>query len=361
MISSVGVPAVISPMPVLSTTPSSDTALSDGASQRTSLKIRSHSQVRTTDDGQLLATSKTKLRFRYDFEAADGTKIRIRAEANLNYAQLTDSDEQSQSLKLRATARISILQEGVSSDLSPLLNNPENSTDAKSVISTALDLFHQVTDTATSLFLNSDPLDGDSLITGVAEAFNGLSESLTALFQPSSETPTAVPSTEAPELLEPPVADPAEVVPAQLEQSEAGSPVVIDPEPLLEMLLPATAEASEPEAAPVEDVAQEETAAPEAEVLPEADAPTEAGEVQNTEPAANEPTQPLVREAMFRVRLRVMESLRSLVGVFDSDSSRQQVSQSMLRVSAQFSARYSVNGSGGSEALPNTTNIDAQV
>lgn len=79
-----------------------------------------------------------------------------------------------------------------------MLNNPENSTDAKSVISTALDLFHQVTDTATSLFLNSDPLDGDSLITGVAEAFNGLSESLTALFQPSSETPTAVPSTERP-------------------------------------------------------------------------------------------------------------------------------------------------------------------
>jgi len=364
MISSVGLPAAINPMPVLSTSPSKS-ALTEGSYQRTSLKIRSQSQVRTTDDGQLLATSRTKLRFNYDFEAADGTKIRIHAVANLNYAQLADSDEQS--LKLRATAKISILQEGVASDLAPLSVAPEISDDAKKAISAGLDLFRQAMETATSLFLGSDPVDGDSLIAGAVEAFNGLSDSIGALFAPPAKIPTSLPSPEAAELLEPPVTAPTKVVPAPPEQGEATPPADAEREPLPETLPPAMAEVSEPETTPAEEVGQEEAATPETVVLPvageptEAGQPSEAGDVQNTEPAPAGSTRSLVGSAMFRVRLRVMESLRDLVGVFDFDSSRLQVSQSVFLASAQFTARYDVRELGVNEALPSATSIDAHV
>lgn len=383
MISSVGVPAVTGPISVPSTSPSTETptneasgdgavsprgadelslspsgslAVSGGGYQRTSLKIHSHSQVRTTDDGQRLATSHTKLRFNYDFEAADGTKIRIHAVANLNYAQLTDSDAESQSLKLRATAKISILQEGVSSDLGSLFGTPEISDDAKTAISTGLDLFRQAMDTATSLFLGSAPVDGDGLIAGAVEAFNGLSDSIGALFEPPAETPS-LPSPEAAELPEPPATDSTEVAPTPSEPSEAAPPVDAEPEPLPESLPPATAEVSEPEAAPVEDAGQAEAVAPETAAVSEAGEPSEAGDVQNTEPA---PTRSLVGAAMFRVRLHVMASLRDLVGVFDSASSGQQTSQSLFRASAQLTARYSVSGSGVTNALPSATTLDAQ-
>lgn len=390
MISSVGVPAVTGPISVPSTSPSTETptneasgdgavsprgadelslspsgslAVSGGGYQRTSLKIHSHSQVRTTDDGQRLATSHTKLRFNYDFEAADGTKIRIHAVANLNYAQLTDSDAESQSLKLRATAKISILQEGVASDLGSLFGTPEISDDAKTAISTGLDLFRQAMDTATSLFLDSEPVDGDGLIAGAVEAFNGLSDSIGALFEPPAETPS-LSSPEAAELPEPPATDSTEVAPAPSEQGEATPPVDAEPEPLPESLPPTAAEVSEPEAAPVEDAGQAEAVAPETAVVPEtgepseAGQPSEAGDVQNTEPT---PTRSLVGAAMFRVRLHVMASLRDLVGVFDSASSGQQTSQSQFRVSAQFIARYSVSGTGVNEALPSVTGLDAHV
>ena len=100
--------------------------------------------------------SHTKLRFRYDFEAADGTRIRIRAKANLHYSQINHSDEGSQSTRLRAKARILVLQENVSTGAAPLLETPEVSSEAKHEISQAIDHFYQITDAATSLFLDSD-------------------------------------------------------------------------------------------------------------------------------------------------------------------------------------------------------------
>lgn len=108
---------------VLSFSQAESLPTSDGYFQRTSLKVRANSQVKTTGDGDVLTTSKAKLRFSYDFEAADGTKIRVRAQANLNYAQLSGDDEQSQSMRLRVTAKVSILQENVASGLSPLMTH----------------------------------------------------------------------------------------------------------------------------------------------------------------------------------------------------------------------------------------------
>jgi hypothetical protein len=64
---------------------------------------------------------------------------------------------------------------------------------------------------------------------------------------------------------------------------------------------------------------------------------------------------------MFKVRLQVIQSLNGLVGVFDSDSSDPPTSQSVLRASAQFSARYNVSGSGVIDALSGDNRIDTQV
>ena len=154
----------------------------DGTYQRTSLKIRVHSETEVADDGDVVAMSQTKLRFRYDFEAADGTSIHIRAQASLNYAQTSDSDDGSQTTKLRVAARVSILQENVSNGLAPLQETPDISTEANEFISQAIDLFQQVIDATTSAFLDSDPLDGDNLIAGLVEAFNGLSAAIDSMF-----------------------------------------------------------------------------------------------------------------------------------------------------------------------------------
>ncbi len=165
----------------------------DGTYQRTSLKIRVHSETAVADDGDVLARSQTKLRFRYDFEAADGTSIHIRAQASLNYAQTSDSEDGSQTTKLRVAARVSILQENVSNGLAPLQKTPDISTEAKDFISQAIDLFQQVIGATTSAFLDSDPLDGDNLIAGLVEAFNGLSAAIDSMFLSPPTDPEAAP------------------------------------------------------------------------------------------------------------------------------------------------------------------------
>ena len=94
--------------------------------ERTSLQLRAQSQLQVTEDGQTLATAQAKLRFRYDFQAADGSTIQIRLQANLNYAQLTDADTESQTTKLRASLHISILQKNVASGVAPPAKRPQH-------------------------------------------------------------------------------------------------------------------------------------------------------------------------------------------------------------------------------------------
>ena len=167
----------------LSLSQSAPQALTNATYQRTSLKIRARSEVSTADDGDVRAVkSQARLRFRHEFEAADGTHIRIRFQANLNYAQATDSEDGSQFMRLQAAARVSILQENVSSGTAPLLDTPDISAASKQLMSQALDLFQQVVDATTSAFLDSDPLDGDGLIAGLVDAFNELSASIDSMF-----------------------------------------------------------------------------------------------------------------------------------------------------------------------------------
>lgn len=419
MLSSVGAPAVSNPIlaplaptpadassnvPSESTTSASGTDVfslsqpgsptsDDGVYQRTSLQLRQRSHVRLTDDGQSHAISHTKLRFRYDFEAADGTQIRIRAQTNLRYSQLTGGDQESQSLKLRATASVSVLQETVSSGVSPLLETPDNSANLKNLISGALDLFRQVTDAATSAFLDSEALDGDRLITGMVEAFNGLSEAISSIFVPPASTPETLPSADTGGALEPPPVTPDDVLPPEPAPIETESPVDVDPTPVPDAPsetpqdvaqpdvpegeiaenvgegdTPAVEDGSQGDAPVVEDIATPETgeqgeAVEGGNVGPVPDESTIPDPITEptTEPTTTEPSRQFAGSVMFKLRLQVIQSLNSLVGVFDSGSSDQPTSHSVLRASAQFSARYNISGPGVIDALSGDNRIDTQV
>lgn len=330
------------------TTPSSDGTSGDGANQlslaqsglldgadtyreRTSLQLRAQSQLQVTEDGQTLATAQAKLRFRYDFQAADGSTIQIRLQANLNYAQLTDADTESQTTKLRASLHISILQKNVASGVAPLQNDPSTSTDAQDTISQALDLFQQVTDAARSLFQASDPLDGDSLITSLVDAFNELADSLSSAFlpTPADSTPTDDATTAA-------------ELPAPVDTSTPTepAPVVIDV-PVVDVPQPEIA-AVEPETVPAEDAAPEESTPQETTSQTEdttSDTTAEAESSQDaTAPATTAPTQSLASTVILRVRLQVIQSLRNLTSVFDGSDTEAPSSSSTQHTSGHHSS-----------------------
>ncbi|MHB8861453.1 MAG: hypothetical protein ACYC6N_03540 [Pirellulaceae bacterium] len=308
--------------------------------QRSSLKIRAHSQVKVMDDGDLRARSHTKLRFRYEFEAADGTRIEIRAKANLNYSQTTDSDERSQSTKLRATARISILQESVSSGVAPLLESPEIATEAKAFISHALDLFQQVVGATTSAFLDSDPKDGDSLIGGLVDAFNGWATAMDTTFLAPPADGEPVSSGEVTQLLTEGVADPNDDPAIESLPAAATSTEPVDGTPMAEVLLQ---DADGPDHEVMEAADQAAASAVTNGVLAGGDEPVAASESQEVAAAADQHSTSAVSSVMMRVRLQVIQSLSSLVETFDSDASRLQISRSVFRASAQITTHHSVN------------------
>lgn len=334
---------------------------SDGTYQRTSLKIRVRSETKVADDGDVLALSQTKLRFRYDFKAADGTSIHIRVQANLNYAQTTDSDDGSQTTKLRATARVSILQKNVSSGVAPLLETPDTSAEAKEFISQAIDLFQQIIGATTSAFLDSDPLDGDSLIAGLVEAFNELSAAMDSMFLSPPAEPETVPSGEVIALLDNAASHPSEMLAAEPAQTE-GTPAV-DVESASPSAEPSqdTAPSNGSETSLAEVVSPGETPAPTHDAIPVTGPPEAASTSQAVAPATSQSSTTLVSSVMMRVRLQVIQSLRSLVDVFDSDSPSRQVSQSIFRASAQLSARYSLSRSDTNNSLSNANRLDTQV
>jgi hypothetical protein len=332
---------------------------SDGFYQRTSLTVRAHSQTMVSNDGQVRAILNAKLRFSYDFEAADGTKIRVRAKVNLNYSQSSGGDDGTQSTRLQVQARVSVLQEAVSTGIAPLLETPDTSDEAKSVISQAVDLFQQVTSAAASLFLDSDPLDGDSLIGRLVDAFNQFSGSLNSQSLPSPQVPVAVTSGDVGEVLGQAPADPLDVAAAGAAPIESVPPVVVESEPVSGPAQQNTGELSGPENVPIQNVGQKEASAIENTVAPEDDASENPGAGHDVEAAASQPSQPSVGSVMLTLRLRVIQSLRSLVEAFDSDSRSLLVSQSTLSMSAQLAARYSSSGPRCKAPASHDRQIDA--
>jgi len=313
-------------------------------SEHMSLTVRAKSHCRVMDDGRTRSMSHARLRFRYEFEAADGTRIRIRAEANLRHSQITDGDNQFESTKIRARATISVIQQTVSSGIGSLLDGPQLSPEAQEAISQALDLFQQATEAAASLFTDSNPLDGDGLVAGLVNAFNGLADLIDSIFRPASETPQELPPGEAVQSLKPPAANPVEVRAAEPAPVQT-APVIDDQSETASAA--ASQEIVQPEAAEiqlVENVTEEATAAPDTEALP---APAQD---QAAEPAVGQSSQSAVLSAMYRVRLQVIQSLTNLTGVLDPDSSLL-VSQSILRASAHLSARYSLSGRNANTPL----------
>lgn len=343
---------------VLSLSQDQSSPLSEGYNQRTALRVRSQSRTEIANDGSTWTSSKTKLRFHYEFEAADGTKIQIRAQANLNYSETTSGDERSQSLKLRAAIRVSVLQENVSSGLSPLVD----AGDARNIISQALDLFNEVTNAVTSAFMENDSLDGDRLVTGLVDAFNGLSESVNSLFLPSLPAPETAPSSGAGELLvEPDPLESDEVVAAEPEQLEANPPAEADAP--LEMAEPATEAESQlvENLDPLDASAEARASTPESEVVedeavdstPVAPAPVESA------PAA--PSQTVGSSLLLKLRLQVIQSLNSLVSEFNTETSSLTATQSSFRVSAKFSANYAISTPGTNSATLAENSINTHV
>jgi hypothetical protein len=323
-------------------------ASGEAISEQMSLKAWTRSAAGVTREGDAWAASHTKLRFAYDFQTAEGDTIRIRLQANLKYAQLTDGDAESQSTKLRAAIRVSVLQQDVASGLAPLQEVPATSAEAQDGLSQALALFQEVTDTATSLFLNSDPADGDSLITDVVDAFNSLAESIRSIFLPTPADGSTEPSTDAGGTLPdvpPPTTDPAATLPAEPVGPEAGEP--------LDAGSGTSPEAASPEAAPTGGTEPPADNAAPAETEGQADG------ADSPDVSSTPQPQTFVRSVMLRVRLRVIDSLRNLTDVFDGDSSSRPTSHSMLRLSAQYSARTRIEVADLRNAQPGLC-IDAQ-
>ncbi len=193
----------------LSLSPPADQLSLSDSSSRLSLSLRSNTRVRELPNGQVLARVNTKLRFEYEFEAADGTSIRIRLKANLQYRQRSlEGGDQIASTKLSVKARVEWLQQDVASELGPLQDAQDLSDQTKQALSFALGIFQQSVGVASGQFADSDELDGDSLIASLVDAFNGLSSLLAPADDSDALNPTlpvpgepaALPATEVPTL-----------------------------------------------------------------------------------------------------------------------------------------------------------------
>ncbi len=342
-------------------TPSDEVSLSepgtglidDGFYQRTDLSVRSRFRVSQTDDGELRTTLHSKLRFRYDFEAADGTKIRIRAKANLHYSQKSDGDQQSQSLKLRVKAHVSVVQKSVTSGVGAVAELPELSAAAQQGLSEALELFQQMTDAATSVFLGGDPLDGDSLIAGLVEAFNELTGTMDTTAIPAGDLPESLPHDVVEQIAGPVLEQPGYTtsVPAVVGAAEPAVETDDSEISLLEHEAALDSSGESDEVAYIEPVEFED-------VEQGTSSEDEAGEGEEIEPTASQQTYASVK---MKMRVQFIQSLTRIVGAFDSDSSAITVSQSAFRASFQVAARYNLTGHGETDRLSKGQEMDSHV
>ncbi len=331
--------------------------LSEATYERMSLRLRNRTQIKVSDDGDVYTSSRTQLKFRYEFEAADGTRIQIRAKANLSMRQSSDGDETTQSIKLRSKLRVSTIQRSVGSGVGSLLESPQLSEDAKNVVSQALEMFQQITDAATSSFLNGEPLDGDQLIQDLVGAFNELAETIQPQDLPAPAQAVALTSGEIVNQAAAPIAglplapqlNEAAISTEPVETAVLADAPVVEPSELDESRLDTPPEealaASTPENQPLATVAEQDssTATPQEQAV-----------------GAESPNQ-LVSSVMAKVRLRVVQSLTQLVGDFNSESSILQLTQSTLRVSARFVAQGNFGGPVVDEASSQGEAFDQQV
>jgi hypothetical protein len=297
--------------------------LSEGYLERTALRVRTVTRAALNDDGELSVRSHSKLRFQYDFQAADGTRIQVRLKANVHYSQTENDDDSAQSLKIRVQLNVSILQDQVASDAAPLLDPSALPSEARDAIALALGLFQEATDAATSLFEESDPLDGDALIARVLDAFHQLVDSIHHSVTPQvpAENPVLE---EAPVDLAAEAVEPPELIPVPTSELSPDSPTAI----------------GEPES-------ETETSAEEAK-----DPATGVAEDTSDSPETEPPT-PVLHQSpetvVLQIRARVIESLTYLAGTFDhqpvdsaQDADRQTLAvyrnSISLRVNAELSA-----------------------
>lgn len=319
---------------VLSIAQPESPAIGSGFYERLSLRSRTHAQVRSTEEGQVLAKVKTHLRFQYDFLSTDGTRIRIRAKVNLHYSQTADGDEVSLSIKLKAKIQVSIFQQDVASDVAPLLEAPEVSEEARTAIARSLELFRQVTDAATSLFSDSDVLDGDPLITRLVETSNDLLEAIASTFFPPPGDAGAIPSDDAIALPDQPADEPTPTVTV--------SPVdVVAEAPSDEGI---QANAPEGELFEELDLDGSEVLATVNEELPESGEGEAVDEQEHSDTDARTQLQQLAGSVVIKVRIQMIQSLTSLVHVFDSDASSLVTIRSLFQAQIKLASHYTLSG-----------------
>jgi hypothetical protein len=210
-----------------------------------------------------------------------------------------------------------------------------------------MDLFRQTTDAVTSAFLNSDPLDGDSLISGLVDAFNGLADSIGSIFSPPQTTPAVVPvenvGADAPQL----AADPHDALAAVSDLLNPVPPADVESEPASGSPGQDAVQSDTPATPSVQEQVQEALPAQENGQVQQSNEPGGTTSSPAVQPTGNGQSHATARSVMIRARLQMVQSLKSLIGVFDSaDPSAAQ--QSSLKASAQVSARYHVDMIGRS-------------
>ena len=331
--------------------PTDSLDLSPAYRQRESLRIRSRTQVKVNEDGDLVAKSRTTLRYRYDFQSADGARISIRLKANVKFKQTVQGDESSQSLRLSFKASIRTIQQDAAATSNSLQAAPEIPAAIGDTISRALELFNELTDAAVNQFEQSDPLEGDPLIASVVDAYNGFAGTILENVEPPSEPNAEV-------VPEGPVEEP-------VVQALPEAPVVIEPvEPTPDQIAPVSNEAqperveSEADDAEVDDVDDVDDDDDERVTIQPADnddrTTAETAAVDQPDQASQ-----TASAALFKLRFRIVQSLTTITGGPDSDSGTT-ISRSVLRASAELSIRSRGDRPSFDDALVPRLGFDSQ-
>ena len=327
----------------------------DGSYEQSGLRVASRSIVRVGEDGQLSVRSDARLRFRYEFQSADGTKISVRAKANLHYAYRSDGTLDTESLKLQVKFRASVVQQNVADGLNPLLDVPQIPEELQNALTAAAQLFQQTSDGITAAFLDAAAPDGDALITSLVNAFNELTGSLREFVIPSQpalpdDAGTPSDADDAGDLALP------ESVSAPSSDVEQ-SPVVIE-------TVPSSVDSSPP--APAADAGPADIPAivvenePVAETVGDPPASESPAETESAPaPATPDDARTVVSRALFDLRVRVVASLQSLTQVFDTDTGSSTLLATRLDVfaSAKLSAAYSTSSAPDETAASQPANL----
>ncbi len=309
----------------------------------TALKLKFDTQTRASEHGEGALETRSKLRFQYVFQSADGTGIKIDAKIKLNekYAQSEDDNGFSQKLKFKARLHIEVLQRDVAESGQQLAVAPQIPDQAKAVIGDAIDLFGQISNALLNAFQQGDSVDGDALIAGIVESFNDLTQSVLGANDPAALPPEGLP----PEGLPPEALPPAEGLP--IEGLPPIEPTVADPETpvtVTPVALERPPVAGEPivpsESGPTAGVPPEgdpvDPAAPEPSAHGEAD--QEANEIAEVSDDDDRPQDvaAITRQTLLKLRLRFVQTLDQLATTLGQDDSSTALVDSPVRAESRF-------------------------